>query len=130
MGLVQDHIIPLPPSQDCCIPQGKGIGSDANVEVIFVVPPPPKLLSTLGATVIAEDLEPWEELLEFHFPIQDNARRNNDQVWAPYSSVRGEVGKQSDRLNGLPEACRCSDQSGPILTRDAMTDPSRPTGYN
>jgi hypothetical protein len=41
--------------------------------------------------MIAEDLEPGKELLELHLPIQKNARRNDDQMWAPYASVASKV---------------------------------------
>jgi len=91
MSLVQDHVVPLFPPQDCCILEGEGIRSDADVKVILVVPPSPKLLSTFGVAIVAKDLETWEELLEFHFPIQDDARRDDDQVWTPYPPIRGKV---------------------------------------
>ena len=69
MSLIQNHIVPLLPPQDCRVLEREGIRSDADVVVMFIVPPPPKLLSTFGAAVVAQDLEPWEELLELHFPV-------------------------------------------------------------
>ena len=104
MSLVQDHVVPLLSPQHRCVFEGKGIRSNADVEVKFVVPPSAKLLSTFGIAIVAEDLEPREELLKLHFPIQDDTSWNDDQMRTPYPSVSGEVSKQSDRLNRLSQA--------------------------
>ena len=104
MSLVQDHVIPLLPPQDCRVLESERIRGYADVEMILVAPPSPELLSAFGVAIVAEDFEARKELLEFHFPIQDDARRDDDQMWTPYSTIRGEVSQQGDRLNGLPEA--------------------------
>ena len=104
MSLVQDHVIPLLPPQDRSILEGKGVRSDADVEVILVVPPLPKLPSTFGVAIVAQDFEPRKELLKLHFPIQDDTCGDDNQMWTPYPSVRGKVSQQSDRLDGFPEA--------------------------
>jgi len=104
MGLVQNHVIPLLPPQNCGVLEGKGVRSDANIEVMLVIPPLPKFPSAFRVAIVAKDFEAREELLELHFPIQYDTRGDDDQMWTPYPSIRGEVGQQSDRLDGLPEA--------------------------
>ena len=99
--------------------------------MILVVPPSSKFLSAFWVAVVAEDSESWEELLELHFPIQDDARRNDDQMWSPYPSIRGEVSQQSDRLNSLAETWRSfANVSGLVLMGDVMTYPSHLREYN
>ena len=122
MSLVQDHVIPLLPPQNRCILEGEGVRSDANVEVILVVPPLTELPPAFGVAIVAEDLETREELLKFHFPIQDDARGDNDQMWAPYPSIGGEVSQQSNRLDGLPEAWRDCAQVRRSSTCDGCDD--------
>ena len=106
MCLVQDRVVPLLPPQNRRILEGKSIRSDADIEVVLVVPPLPKFPSTFGVAVVAEDLETREELLKLHFPVQNDARRDDDQMRTPYPSIRGKMSQQSDSLDGLPEAWR------------------------
>ncbi len=56
---------------------GQGVGGDANIEMIFVIPSLTKLLATFGRPVIAEDPETGEEFLELHLPVEKNACRND-----------------------------------------------------
>lgn len=104
MGLVQDHVVPLLPPQDRRVLESERVRGYADVEMILVAPPSPELLSAFWVAVVAKDFETWKELLELHFPIQDNARGDDDQMRTPYSSIRGEVSQQGDRLNCLSKA--------------------------
>ena len=93
MSLVQNHIVPSFPPQDCGVLKSEGVRSNANVEVKFIVPSSPKFLSTFGAAVVADDFEPGKKFLEFHLPVKDNTCRNDNQMWTPYPPIGGEVGQ-------------------------------------
>lgn len=77
MCFVENHVVPRFSLEDMRIPTGESIGGDADIEVVLVVPPLPKLLPPLGRTMIAQSLKTRQEFLEFHLPIQKNASWNN-----------------------------------------------------
>lgn len=102
MGLVEDHVVPRLALKDVCITAGESIRGDADVEVRLVVPALSKLLPTLGGTVVSEDVEAGEKLLELHFPVEQDAGGYDDKVRAPDAAVASEVGEKGDSLNRLP----------------------------
>ena len=93
MRLVEDHVVPPLALEDMCIARRERVRCDACVEVVLVVPSLAELLALLRVPVVAEHLEAGHELLELHFPVQEHARRDNDQVWSPDAAVAGEVGE-------------------------------------
>ena len=70
MRFVENHIVPSLSFEHMCITARQRIGSDADVEMVLVVPTLPKFLATFRVSVVAKDLKTWQELLELHFPIQ------------------------------------------------------------
>lgn len=52
VGLIQDHIIPRFPLENMRITAGEGIGGDADVEVIFIIPALSQLFSPLRRPMI------------------------------------------------------------------------------
>ena len=91
--LVKDHVVPSLALEDVRVARCKRIRRDAGVEVVLVVPSLAELLALLRVPVVAEHLEAGHELLKLHLPIQEHARRDDDQVWSPDAAVAREVGE-------------------------------------
>ena len=102
MRLVKDHVVPAFALEHMCVAASEGIGRDADIEMVFVVPALTELLALFGVAVIAEHLETGQELLELHLPVQQHARRHDDQVRPPDPAVARQVGEQGDGLDSLP----------------------------
>ena len=83
------------------IAAGERVRRDADIEVELVVPALTQLFPSLGRAVVSEDLESWKKLLEFHFPVHQNASRYDDQMRAPYAPFACQMGQQSDGLDCL-----------------------------
>ena len=67
----------------------KCVGCNTDVEVVFVKPATTELLTSLRRSVVAEYPEARQELLELHFPVEKNARWDDDEMWSPYATVAG-----------------------------------------
>ena len=102
MCLVEDHVIPRLPLEDVLVLDGECIRGHAYVEGVLVEPALPELFPTPLIPVITKDAKSWQELLEFHLPIEEDTRWYDDEVWSPYASVTGKVCEQCDRLYGFP----------------------------
>lgn len=72
-----------------CITARQRIGSDADVEMVLVVPTLPKFLATFRVSVVAKDLKTWQELLELHLPVQEDTGGHDDQVRPPNTTITG-----------------------------------------
>lgn len=70
-----------------CVAAGKRIRRDANVEVKLIIPALTQLLPPLGRPVVSEDLETWEEFLEFHLPIHKDTGWHDNQVRTPDTPI-------------------------------------------
>ena len=81
----------------------ESVRRDARVEVVLVVPALSELLALLRVPVVAEHLEAGQELLELHFPVEEHARRDDDEMRTPDTAVAREMGKQRNCLDGLAE---------------------------
>jgi len=66
---------------------------------ILLIPSFPLLLALLRVAVIREDLKPWSPFLEFHFPIQNDAGRHDDEMRSPDMLFGGKVRNECDRLD-------------------------------
>ncbi|SRR5216684_3729107 len=104
MRLIQDHIVPRLSLEDMRIAAGKRVRRNADVEMVLVVPTMTQLFSSFGRAVVSKDLESWQKLLEFHFPVHENAGRHNNQVRAPDTPIACQMSQKSDGLDGLPRS--------------------------
>lgn len=93
----------MPPfaSKDRLVCKNELIGCDDHVEGVFGIPPHTALFPFFDRAVVAKYLEPRQELFELHFPVEDDARRDDDQVRSPDSFVAGQVGEERDSLDGF-----------------------------
>ncbi len=104
MRFVQDQVDPLFPPHYDGVSQRKLVGSDADVEGMGVRPALPLRSALLWGSIIRHGFEPRQEAFEFHFPIQKDARWNDDQMGSPNALGASEVAKESNRLYRFPEA--------------------------
>ena len=92
MRLIQDHVVPPLALEHVGVAAGERVGRDAYVEMILVVPPLAQLFPLLRVPVVAEHLEAGKELLELHLPVQQYARRYDDEMRTPDSTIARKVG--------------------------------------
>lgn len=102
--LVEDHVHPVLPAEDVLIGQHDLVGRDAHLPGVLRVPTLSLLLALLLVAIVREDLETGEEFLEFHLPIEDHRRRDDDEMLTPYALVASEVAEQR---NGLDRFAEC-----------------------
>ena len=91
MRLVEDHVVPSLALEYMRVTTRERVRCNARVEMILVVPPLTEFLALLRVTVIAEHFEAGQELLKLHLPVKEHARRHDNQVWAPYSTVARQM---------------------------------------
>ena len=77
MSFVENHVVPRLALEDMGIPASQRVRRDAHIEVMLIIPPLSKLLAPLRGPMVAKRDETWQELLEFHLPIQKHTGWNN-----------------------------------------------------
>ena len=87
LSFIQDHVVPLLPSECKVILNDKFVRGDAHVERVLSAPPVTFKFAFLLRSEVGEDLESRAPLLKLHFPIDDDSSRNHDEVRAPHTSV-------------------------------------------
>ena len=89
MRFVEDHVVPRFAFENLCVPTCKTVRRDTDVELVPIIPTLSELLTTFRGPVVTQNLEAREELLELHFPVEKNARWDDDEMWSPYATVAG-----------------------------------------
>ena len=69
----------------------QSIRGDADIKGVFVVPASSQFFPPLRSTVVGKQLEPREEFLEFHLPIEQDAGWDDNEVRTPYTPIASEV---------------------------------------
>ena len=86
--------MPVPLPENLIVLNDQGVRGDPDVPFILVPPALALLFPLLLSTIIRQDLEAWEEFLEFHFPIEHDTCGHNDQVRAPCLVGDSEVSQE------------------------------------
>lgn len=103
MRLVQDHVNPTLPPKYVLVGKDDLIRCDADLPGVLGVPPNTLIFPFLLVAIVCQDLHAWKELLELHLPVQDDRRRDDNQVLSPDAFVACEMAEQGyglDRLAG------------------------------
>ena len=101
LGLIEDHVIPLLPSECEVILNHQLIRRDAHVKRVLFAPPMPLDLPLLLRAEVCEYLQCRAPLLELHLPIDNNGSGHDNQVRAPDALIAGEGCNHRDCLDGL-----------------------------
>ena len=79
--------------------QNNLVGCDAHLPGIFGVPAFTLFLAFFLVAIVGEDLETGEKLFEFHFPVENDRSRDDDEMLTPNTLVACEMTKKRDCLN-------------------------------
>jgi hypothetical protein len=77
------------------------IRGDTNMPCILLIPAFPFQLTLFGVAVVGQNFETWSPLFEFHFPIENDAGGNNDEMRTPYVHLAGKMRNKSDCLDSF-----------------------------
>ena len=100
--LVQNQVLPLLPPERLGVLQHNVVRRDANVERVVLGPPAPLCLPLLDRPVVRQDLEPGDKLFRLLLPVENDRRRDHNQVRAPHPAVRQDR-KERQRLDRLSQ---------------------------
>lgn len=89
LSFIQDHVVPLLPSECKVILNDKFVGGDAHVERVLSTPSMTLKLAFFLRSEVGENFEGRAPLLKFHFPIDDDCSWYHDQMRTPYASITG-----------------------------------------
>src|SRR5208282_3802867 len=90
MSLIENHVFPTFSTEYLLVVDDKLVRSNADMPCILFIPTFPFLLPLFCIAVISENFETWSPLLEFHLPIENDASRNNNEMWSPNMLLTSE----------------------------------------
>ena len=93
MRFIEDHVVPSASLEYLLVLQDQLIRGDEYVPTRVVHPTFPFLSPFLLVSVVSHDLKTRTPLFELHLPIQDNTRRDDDQMRAPDFLFQRQVRK-------------------------------------
>lgn len=102
MSLIENHVFPTFSAEYLLVVDDKLIGSNADMPCILFIPTFPFLLALFGVAVIGENFETRSPFLELHFPVENDASRNDNEMWSPNMLLTSKMRNESDCLNCFP----------------------------
>ena len=91
LSLVEDHVVPPSPLEGICILQHKLVRCDDHIKTVVSHPATSLCFSLLDVTIVGQDLEARQELLELHLPVEHDRSRNDNQMRTPDFVCCGKV---------------------------------------
>ena len=93
MSFVKNHIVPWLALETPRVFTRQTVRRHADVEFVTTIPALSKFFASFGVTMITQDLEAGEELLELHLPVKKDTGWHDDEMRAPYAAVASKVSK-------------------------------------
>jgi len=103
VGFIKDHIFPPFTLEDLLIVDDKLIRGDTYMPSILFIPTFSFLFTLFRIAVVGENFEAGSPFLELHFPVEDDTRGYDNEMWTPNMFLTCKMCNESNCLDCFPK---------------------------